>query len=75
MGRVIPDTNLPPGLSTAHPHFWENANWPDLCPGCNEEVGDEPLCPLCGYALDPEEVQAIERELDCDRRYDMERER
>jgi len=73
MGRVIPDTNLPPGLSTAHPHFWDCR--PDGCPDCGSDVGDDVYCARCGAVLDPDEAAAIERDLDYDRQYDMGRER
>lgn len=67
-------SNYPPGVDDSHPHFWE-ANWPDTCPGCDQEVGDEPICPLCGYHLDPDEAAAIERDLEYDRQLDEQRER
>lgn len=66
-------SNYPPGVDDNHPHF-HGPDWPETCPGCGEDVGDEPICPLCGYRLDPDEAAAIERDQDYDRQFDMERE-
>lgn len=54
-------SNLPPGLTPAHPHF-NQAEWPDTCPDCGIETYDEPYCVSCGAVLDPDEAAAIARD-------------
>lgn len=60
-------SNLPPGVDHSDPHF-HGPDQPDRCPSCYALVGDEPICRLCGYALDPAEAEAIERDEAYERR-------
>ena len=62
-------SSYPAGVDNSHSRFHEPYR-PDVCPDCGADVGDEVYCQRCGAVFDPDEADAIARELEDDRLVD-----
>lgn len=56
MTRRLPDDNLSPGLTSAHPHFHDEQI---ECPTCDRTTVIGPECEHCGVALDGDTVRDL----------------